>query len=398
MAPTSFFIASVPAERLKVWVLAPSVITSDANIDYYYDFSQSIEEYTRVFAELDLPWQWQPVTMDTFREVIDSIVSEKISGRCVPLVLNLCDGDEINGAPGISVLRYLHQSQLVYTGADEYFYHITTSKIPMKQAFDLAALPTAPWEAILSPDQDITGIFSRLGSPVIVKPAVSGGSMGVGVRNVVYNENELQLQVRNMFDGYRGWNLSSDGIIAEAFIDGPEFTSFISGSAAQPVHCRVYAPVERVFHETLPAHEKFLSFDRLWEIYEDETPMPGDDNFYEYRLAPQQLIPRLQQLSLDAYRSVGGTGYTRIDIRMDAATGQLYVLEVNAQCGLSEDEDFTSIGAILRVSGTSFTTLVTEIINDAFRRHTPSAISLPDNAPAPVVPLASVPAQRKKIR
>ena len=59
---------------------------------------------------------------------------------------------------------------------------------------------------------------------------------------------------------------------------------------------------------------------------------------------------------------------TRADIRMDKETGKLYVLEVNAQCGLSEDENYTSIGAILRFSGVSFTELVAEIINDAFTR------------------------------
>ena len=53
---------------------------------------------------------------------------------------------------------------------------------------------------------------------------------------------------------------------------------------------------------------------------------------------------------------------------MDAATKKLYVLEVNAQCGLSEDEDYTSIGAILRVNNTSFTQMITEVIEDALIR------------------------------
>jgi D-alanine-D-alanine ligase len=61
-------------------------------------------------------------------------------------------------------------------------------------------------------------------------------------------------------------------------------------------------------------------------------------------------------------------GYTRADIRMDAATEQLYVLEVNAQCGLSEDENYTSIGAILRVNQTSFTQLIWEVLLDALQR------------------------------
>jgi hypothetical protein len=45
------------------------------------------------------------------------------------------------------------------------------------------------------------------------------------------------------------------------------------------------------------------------------------------------------------------------------------VLEVNAQCGLSEDENYTSIGAILRLSGNSYKDLVIDIINDAFIKY-----------------------------
>ena len=362
------FIPAVPIDRLKVWVLAPNLITHDANIDYYYDFTQSIAEYTRSFEELGIEWKWQPVTVDDYAEVIENIVKEKRRGQYFPVVLNLCDGDEVNGTPGISVVQLLQEKGLVYTGSDEYFYHITTSKIPMKQAFNEAGVCTAKWEAITCREQDTSGIFKRLGSPIIVKPAVSGGSMGVGIKNVVYTQAELEKQVQQMFDGYRGWNLATGGIIAEEFITGPEFTTLIVGSARNPAHCKVYIPVERVFHHSLPDKEKFLSFDRLWEIYEDEDPMPEEGNFYEYQVPDELLHAAIKQLSMDAYVSVRGTGYTRVDLRMNQATGKLYVLEVNAQCGLSEDEDYTSIGAILRINENSFTELIVEIINDAFRR------------------------------
>ena len=365
----------LPAERItrlhalpiKVWVLAPQLVTTDANLDYYYDFTQSIAEYTRVFAELHLEWQWQPVTITNYPAVIDTILAEKNKGLVMPVVLNLCDGDEVNGTPGISVVQLLEKAGLLYTGSDEHFYRITTSKIPMKQAFDSAGVNTPAWEAITDPDQDLSGIFQRLGSPIILKPAVSGGSMGVGTRNVVHTEEALQLQLQQMFEGYRGWNLAVDGIIAEAFIQGAEFTTMILGSAVFPGQCYVLTPVERVFHASLPETEKFLSFDRLWEIYEDEAPMPEEANFYEYQLPDENLHASLQELSMEAYKACGGTGYTRVDIRKDFATGQLYVLEVNAQCGLSEDENYTSIGAILRVSGVSFTAIITDIIEDAFR-------------------------------
>jgi D-alanine-D-alanine ligase len=368
MSLSTSFLPIIPLEKLKVWVLAPYLVTNDANIDYYYDFSQSIDEYTKTFAALNIEWQWQPVTMSDYAAVIETIVAEKEAGKHVPVVLNICDGDEVNGTPGISVVKLLEEKELVYTGSDEYFYNITTSKIPMKEAFDAHDVPNAKWEAIKVREQYTNGIFGRLGTPIIVKPSVSGGSMGVGVKNVVETKAELNTQIEQMFDGYRGWNLAADGLIAESFIAGSEFTVLIVGSYNNPETAKVYTPVERIFHASLPEKEKFLSFDRLWEIYEEEAAMPNEENFYEYAVPDAALIQDIKKISWDAYVACKGTGYTRVDVRMDSATKKLYVLEVNAQCGLSEDENFTSIGAILRVSNASFASLIVEIINDAFLR------------------------------
>ena len=285
-----------------------------------------------------------------------------------PLILNLCDGDEVNGSPGVSVIHELEKHGLIYTGSDVHFYNITTSKIPMKKAFDKAGVATANWRVITDKKGSIKGICKRVGTPIIIKPAVSGGSMGVSVKNVVATEEELAKRVEEIYKGYRGWNLLVDGLFVEQFITGPEYTTFITGSADDPGNCIVYEPVKRIFHESLPATEQFLSFDRLWEIYEDETPMPENGNFYEYGPVEPQLIGALKKLSLDAYKSCGGKGYTRIDIRQDASTGKLYMLEANAQCGLSEDENYTSIGAILKASNVSFTEVIGEILKDALRR------------------------------
>jgi hypothetical protein len=98
------------------------------------------------------------------------------------------------------------------------------------------------------------------------------------------------------------------------------------------------------------------------------SQMPNADHFYQYREVPTNLTETLKQLTLEAYCAVEGKGYGRVDIRMDAQTGKLYVLEVNAQCGLSEDEDYTSIGAILRLSNKSFEAMVSEIIEEAMQR------------------------------
>jgi D-alanine-D-alanine ligase len=353
-------------QHYKVWVLAPKLESEDPNLSYYYDFTQSIAEYTKVFEELSIEWVWQPVTISDFKSVVKKIASLK--DVKTPLVLNLCDGDEVNGVPGVSVIHELEKAGLIYTGSDAHFYNITTSKIPMKKAFDKAGVSNAAWRVISGKRGSIKGICQRVGSPLIIKPAVSGGSMGVSVKNVVNTEEELAERFEEIKKGYRGWNLLADGLFVEQFIAGPEYTTFITGSADDPDNCIVYEPVERVFHESLPDTEKFLSFDRLWEIYEDETPMPANENFYEYKKVSVSLAKKLKKLSYEAYKACGGKGYTRIDIREDAATGKLYMLEANAQCGLSEDENYTSIGAIIKASGVTFTEVIAEVLKDALRR------------------------------
>jgi len=348
-----------------VWVLAPSLESGDASIDYYYDFSQSKEEYARVFTKLGLPWHWRDVTEQNYKTIIEQLIID--SSGSFPIILNLCDGDGMNNIPGLSVLKFLRKKNVVFTGSDEFFYKATTSKIPMKRLFDSKGVATADW-INLSEKIEPSDVFKKLGAPVIIKPAISGGSMGVGIRSVVEDETAFSEQLNMVMKGYHGWDLAGGGVFAEKFINGPEYTTLIVGSSDNPSRCHVYMPVERVFNNTLPDKEKFLSFDRLWEIYENEKPIGENENLYEYQHPAADLIEAISNISLDAYCAVKGQGYGRIDIRMDKETGKLYVLEVNAQCGLSEDENFTSIGAILRLSHKTYADLILQILKSSIQR------------------------------
>ena len=60
--------------------------------------------------------------------------------------------------------------------------------------------------------------------------------------------------------------------------------------------------------------------------------------------------------------AVGGRGDGRVEPRQDKETGEIVALEVNAQCGISEDEAYTSIGAILKFARIPFSGAVHEII------------------------------------
>ncbi len=360
-----------PPTPLLIWVLVPHLETTDPNLDCYNDYSQSHGEYARAFAALGLEWRWELVTMETVEATLDRVVRES-EGR-TPIVFNLCDGDELNHVPGLNVIHRMDGLGICYTGADARFYDVTTSKIVMKQAFDAAGVPTPPWEVVAPGSANASGIVERLGVPLIVKPAISAGSMGITLASVIHDAAALVGAAGQLSEGYRGWNLTGGGVFAESFISGREFTTFIVGSYDAPERRRVYPPIERVFHTDLPATEQFLSFDRLWEIYEREAPIGNDECLWQYAAVPAALVPAITEVSWEAYVAVGGTGYGRVDLRRDSATGRLYVLEVNAQCGISEDEDYTSIGAILRFAKLPFSQVVGEILADAQLMSQPSA-------------------------
>ncbi|MBL7874547.1 MAG: hypothetical protein JNL53_02720 [Cyclobacteriaceae bacterium] len=346
----------------KVWIFAPYLHTDDPTLKFYYDYTQSIAEYTKVFSEINCEWEWVNITLQNLDQEIARVKNYTAKEN---IVLNLCDGDEINNVPGISVIHALDANQITYTGSDSYFYQVTTSKITMKEAFQQHGVDMPGWVKLnghIDPK-----LFEKIGHPVIVKPAISAGSMGISTKNVVSNTTELKEVLATMKNGYKGWKLET--LLAEQFIIGKEFTTFLVGSFDQPKQIKFYQPIERVFHPSLPEKEQFLSFERLWEAYEEESPMPDNGFLYEYApVKSSTLVEDLRELSLDAFKAVKGKGYARLDIRMDKETQRLFVLEINAQCGLSDDENYTSIGAILKASNKTFTTLIVEVLNDALLR------------------------------
>ncbi|WKW10862.1 hypothetical protein Strain138_000094 [Pseudogemmatithrix spongiicola] len=353
-----------------VWVLVPHLETADENLAWYCDFKQSRAEFRRAFAILGIPWRWQRITL-TDRDAVVARIARSAEKRDVT-VFNLCDGDETNGVPGLSVIHALERHGLRYTGADGAFYEGTTSKIDMKRAFDRAGVPTSPWEVVPRDGKGAAQLLARLGGgPVIIKPAISAGSMGVTTKSVVRTAAELREQMQRLRMGYHGWDLTGGGVIAERFVTGREFTTFIVGNHDAASRRLVYPPVERSFNPRLPMEERFLSFDRLWGMYETEDPVGGferDEDLWRYAPVSRTEATRIREVSWAAYAAVGGRGYGRVDLRQDAETGELAVLEVNAQCGLSEDELYTSIGAILKFARRPYAHAVAAILAAARQR------------------------------
>jgi D-alanine-D-alanine ligase len=335
-----------------IWAFVPYAVRNGRLQGFDFDTLQSKRELARAFRELNLAWIWQPVVDTNIEASIEQ------AGRDNSIVLNLCDG--IGGTPGECVVAALERARIRFTGADSQFYRISTSKLIMKEMMNAAGVPTPAFEA-LTASGDVAGICARVGTPLLVKPDVSAASGGIFLRSKISRDEDIADLRDELFGAPMPRFCDSRSLFAERFIEGPEFTVFVMGNWRDPGSVRCLPPVERVFNASIPDGERFLSYERYWGAYRDETPPPDGGPFYGYEACEARLAETLMEISRDAYIAVRGMGYARLDLRMDRATGALFVLEVNANCGLSGD-DQTSTGCILRLAGMTLADLLKEIL------------------------------------
>lgn len=335
-----------------VWAFIPYAVRDGRLEGFDFDTAQTKRELAHAFRDLNRAWVWQPVIDSN----IDAVIAQV--GRGESIVLNLCDG--IGGTPGQCVVRALERAGIRFTGADSEFYQISTSKIVMKEMMIAAGVRTPAFE-VLRAWGSVEGVCARVGSPLLVKPDVSAASGGLFLRSKVGRDDAVAALRDELLGAPMPRFCDSRSLFAERFIEGPEFTVFVMGDWRDPDSVRCLPPVERVFNSSIPEGEKFLSYERYWGLYLDETPPADGRPFYGYGACDARLSGKVMEISTDAYIAVHGTGYARVDLRMDRASGELFVLEANANCGLSED-DQTSTGCILKLAGMRLADLLGSIL------------------------------------
>ena len=76
------------------------------------------------------------------------------------------------------------------------------------------------------------------------------------------------------------------------------------------------------------------------------------------------LRARLQKVSLDAYRALRVRDYGRVDLRL-ADTGEIFVIEVNANCYLENESEFAMAA---KADGLTYAELIPRIAAFAMER------------------------------
>jgi D-alanine-D-alanine ligase len=224
--------------------------------------------------------------------------------------INVCDGAWDEDRPGIEVVQAMERLGLAFTGADSNFYEPSREK--MKMVCHYWGIKT-PAYVFAQTEQDIELAARDLRYPMIVKHASSYSSIGMTRDSRVTTPEALRFQARKMIDAF-------GAALIEEFIEGREFTALVAENVDDPQNPIAYTPIEFCF----PEGETFKHFDMKWVNCHDMMGVPVSD---------PDISRRLQELTKRLFVGLGGTGYGRTDVRMDAA-GDLYLLEINPNCGM----------------------------------------------------------------
>jgi D-alanine-D-alanine ligase len=314
-------------------------------------------ELAKAFQALGLAWIWQPVVLGNVDHVVAQV--SRYRQRHPAIVFNFCDGLDADGSPGPSVVRALEAAGIPFTGANSEFYEISCSKLRMKELFRAAGVPTPPYE-ILADAGPLTGVCDRIGKPGMVKPEFGAASVGIKLSSRVYTDAATEMRRDALKNGELRRHGTRGRVYIERFVEGREFTVFVIGDYRRPSEVRSLPPTERVFNETLPPDERFIS----WEQYWADNPKGSDAAIhFKYASVESPIAPEVSAIASRAYCAVRGVSYGRVDIRMERSTGEMQVLEVNANPEVT-DEPQTATGHILKIAGMKFPALLKTILEE----------------------------------
>ncbi len=180
---------------------------------------------------------------------------------------------------------------------------------------------------------DWQDVIDRFGK-VFVKPACEGSSIGMSSAS---SAEDLRAAFETASD-YAG------EVIAEQFIDGPEYTVAVLGD------------------ETLPS----IRMETQNEFYDYEAKYLSDETRYH---CPSGLDEKeenhLADVALRAFRSLGCAAWGRVDFMRDS-DGSFFVLEVNTIPGMTSHSLVPMAAATI---GMNMSALVERIVKHSLEKH-----------------------------
>ena len=219
-----------------------------------------------------------------------------------------------------------------YSGSGVMASSICMNKLMTKQIWHGCGIPT-PKYRILSDDLSEDELLAELGLPMIFKPVSQGSSIGMTKVNC---KAEIASAWASALD-------FEEAVIAEQWIEGPEYTVAILGDIALPV-IRLETP------------RTFYDYDAKYQSNDTQYHCPCG--------LSEELEQQIQARALQAFDATEATGWGRVDVMLDK-DNQPWFLEVNTVPGMT-DQSLVPMAA--KAKNISFNELVIKILQTSFKK------------------------------
>jgi len=276
------------------------------------------------------------VSLQSGRTVLDALQEAGFAARAV----DPADPDWLSGLRDVScaflalhgpggedgsMQGALQTMGVPYTGSGVLGSALAMDKLRSKQLWQGIGLSTGGFVQ-LAADSDWQQVIDRFGK-VFVKPSCEGSSIGMASAD----------SAAALERAYGAASQYGGGVIAEQFIDGPEYTVAILGDTVLPS----------------------IRLETDNEFYDYEAKYISNDTRYH---CPSGLSAgeeaEMGALALQAFRSLGCAVWGRVDI-MRNRSGRFYVLEVNTIPGMTSH---SLVPMAARAAGMDISALVTRIL------------------------------------
>jgi D-alanine-D-alanine ligase len=267
---------------------------------------------------------------------------EKLKRGRFDLAFNMCEGIDGMAQLEPSVIGVLELFGIPYTGGSSYTTAMCLRKHVVNSLLSCAGLPVPQFLTIRRGDR-----IRSVGYPAIVKPAAEDASIGVEQRSVVRSARAMKARVEAMHETF-------DELIVQRYIDGREINVGIVGDTVLPIAEIDFAGMPRGMWPIVTYRSK-------WDVGCDEDlgsvpKCPAE--------LPAKVVAEVGRIATAAWRQVGGQGYARVDMRVDA-DGQPWILEVNSNPDIAPD---AGLARMARTAGIDYATLIRTICELALGR------------------------------
>ncbi len=264
----------------------------------------------------------ETIAIDTAKDFIPTLIEERPAFAFIAV--------HGRGGEDGTLQAVLEQLNIRYSGSGVLGSALAMDKIRSKTLWQGSGVATASFEYV---DDHYTGdlcaMFDRFDGPVFVKPAAEGSSFGLSVART-RQELPVAVERARKFDR---------NVLIEKFIDGPEYTVALLDGIELPSIC-------------IETNREFYDYQAKYEDDDTRFRLPSGLS------AAEEAV--VQSLARQAFDALACSGWGRVDLMRDRATGEFYVLEANTVPGMTSH---SLVPKAAEAVGLDFPRLVGNIIN-----------------------------------